>query len=448
MANDTDDPFGSGDGTVLRPRPGGGARRGTAGTAAPGMPSPPRQVPPGEAVRVPQNPAAIADFLTGGRNPILLAAAPLIAIASRLQTTVARADVASLRTQAMQEVRLFDDRLRAANVTPEDAGVARYILCTFFDSAVLNTPWGAQSDWSGQSLLVMFHKEKSGGEKFFQILERIGGQPARYIDLIELQYVCLMLGYEGMYRIQERGQERLAALEHELARTIRDARQLRDEDLAVRWRGVEDKRNPVFRYVPWWIVGAVSLAIIVLAFVIYDARLRSAAEPIKALLAQSSVPLVYQPAAPVQPSNRLKVLLAPEEQAGRVTVEDFGDKTIVTPTASDLFRSGSASVNPQHTESLRTVARALAQVPGKVVVVGHTDDQPVRSLQFADNFELSRERAVAVTRVLKTVLDKSRPVEWIGVGSAQPRYKPVDTAENRARNRRVEIIHVATGAAQ
>jgi type VI secretion system protein ImpK len=94
------------------------------------------------------------------------------------------------------------------------------------------------------------------------------------------------------------------------------------------------------------------------------------------------------------------------------------------------------------------VARALAQVPGKVVVVGHTDDQPVRSLQFADNFELSRERAVAVTRVLKTVLDKSRPVEWIGVGSAQPRYKPVDTAENRARNRRVEIIHVATGAAQ
>jgi type VI secretion system protein ImpK len=123
-------------------------------------------------------------------------------------------------------------------------------------------------------------------------------------------------------------------------------------------------------------------------------------------------------------------------------VEDFGGKTVVTLTAPELFRSGSAHVNPDLYQTLRAVALALNQVPGRVVIVGHTDDQPVHSMRFADNFDLSRERAVAVAELLKPVLTTPGRVEWQGAGSTQPRYKPVNTAENRARNRRVEIIQV------
>lgn len=437
MANDFDDPFAPMDGTVLRPRP-GGARRG-------GAPQPRAASADSQGAAPSSGNLDVADFLSGGRNLILRAAMPLLAIASRLQSTVAQADVGSLRTQAMQEMRTFDDRLRAANVSPEDALVARYLLCTFFDSAVLNTPWGAQSDWSGQSLLVVFHKEKSGGEKFFQILERLSAQPSRYIDLIELQYVCLALGYEGMYRIDERGKAKLAELQHGLFRTIRDTRQLREEELSPHWQGIEDKRNPIFRYVPWWIVACVGLAIIVIAFVIYNSLLNSAAAPIQTALARPSVKLEYT--QPVQRVNRLKQLLAPEEQAGQLTVEDFGDKTVVTLVASNLFRSGSAQLNTEHYPTLEAIAQALNQVPGKVVIVGHTDDQPVRSLQFADNFELSRERAVAVASLLKGTLANFGRVEWVGVGATEPRYLPPDTSANRARNRRVEIISVDGGIA-
>ena len=99
-------------------------------------------------------------------------------------------------------------------------------------------------------------------------------------------------------------------------------------------------------------------------------------------------------------------------------------------------------MNPDLYQTLRAVALALNQVPGRVVIVGHTDDQPVHSLRFADNFDLSRERAVAVADLLKPVLATPGRLEWQGAGSTQPRYKPVDTAQNRARNRRVEIIQV------
>jgi type VI secretion system protein ImpK len=216
--------------------------------------------------------------------------------------------------------------------------------------------------------------------------------------------------------------------------------------LSRQWRGVEDRRNPIFRYLPWWIIGALGLAVLVVAFVIYDARLKSQAGPIKELLAATAVPVQYT--APAVPAvSRLKQLLAPQEQAGQLAVEDFGDKSIVTLTGAELFRSGSAQVNPSHVAILGAVAQALNQVPGSVYVVGHTDDQPVHSLQFADNFELSRERAVAVAKVMKSGLTDYGRVQWLGAGATQPRYKPVNTAENRARNRRVEIIQVDKGGA-
>jgi type VI secretion system protein ImpK len=361
-------------------------------------------------------------------------------LAAKLQTNVQQANLNTLRQQAVHEIRSMEDRLNHAGVSSEDALVARYVLCTFVDSAVANTPWGAQGGWSGQSLLVMFHKEVSGGEKFFQIVDRVRGNPARYADLIELLYVCLALGYEGKYRQDPGGSARLADLQHDLYRLIRERRQLRDEPLSPNWQGVQDKRNPVIRYVPWWIIGATVLAVLAVAYFTYQTKLRAQAEPIKAALAGQATVVDY-PATAAPRANRLKDLLQPEEAAGRVTVEDFGDKTVVTLTAPDLFRSGSARVNPAQYQTLRAVALAIEQVPGRVVIVGHTDDQPVRSFQFADNFELSRERALSVANVMKPALSNFGRLEWQGAGSTQPRYKPVDSAENRARNRRVEIVH-------
>jgi type VI secretion system protein ImpK len=441
--HNSDDPFAPRDGTVLRPRPGAGRRPGTEPSvgAGFGQPAPRVVIPHGQQTSFSGSSDNLSDFLVGARNPIIQAAAPLLTLGARLSTAVQQANIATLRQQAVQEIRAFEDRMRTAGVVPEDAVVARYVLCTFVDSAVLNTPWGAQGDWAGQSLLVLFHKEVSGGEKFFEILERLRGNPGRYIDLIELVYVCLALGYEGKYRHDPSGQGQLGQLQRDLYRLIRDQRQLHDEGLSEHWKGVEDRRNPIIRYVPWWIIAAVGLCILTGTFVVLHTKLAAQAEPIKAALAGSAVAVDY-PAPAQARANRLKQLLAPEETAGRLTVEDFGGKTVVTLTAPELFRSGSARVNPDLYQTLRAVALALNQVPGRVVIVGHTDDQPVHSLRFADNFDLSRERAVAVADLLKPVLAIQGRLEWQGAGSTQPRYKPVDTAENRARNRRVEIIQV------
>jgi len=313
---------------------------------------------------------------------------------------------------------------------------------------VLSTPWGMQSEWAAQTLLVQLHREAWGGEKFFDMLERISSDPQRHIDLMELQYACIALGFSGKFQVLERGQARLDEIQHELFRKIRAFRGTPEPELSAHWRGVTDRRNPVIRYVPWWVVGALALVVLTGAFIYYHGRLVTLGAPVDARLASLGLNDFSAPAAESTPSgggSGLKQLLANDEQHGALRVEEAGARTLVTLIAPDLFAPGSAKVNPKYYGTLRDVARAIDQVPGRVMVVGHTDDSPLHSLRYRDNYELSRDRALQVVDLLKLAVGNPGRLEWSGVGSSQPRYRPESTPENRARNRRVEIIHLRQG---
>jgi type VI secretion system protein ImpK len=98
-------------------------------------------------------------------------------------------------------------------------------------------------------------------------------------------------------------------------------------------------------------------------------------------------------------------------------------------------------VNSQYAVLIDAIGAALEQVPGHVTVTGHTDDQPLRSLRYSDNYDLSRARALEVTNRLKARVRDPARIDFTGKGSSEPRYRPENVPENRARNRRVEILH-------
>ena len=357
-----DDPLTPRDVTILRPRPGVG-RKPAPATGAPvttpppagptgAPPAPTYTVAAGAAVAVAQvqeaSAAPLGEWLTTGTNPLLQAAVPLLVLAGRLRGQIANADVESLRRQTIQEIRGFEDRARRAEVPPEDILAARYALCTAIDEAVLNTPWGAQSDWSIQSLLVTFHREAAGGEKFFQILDRVSGEPQRYLALLELLYVCLSLGFEGRYRLDERGPAQLAEVREALYRRIEGVRDGAEAELSPRWKGIEDRRNAVLRFLPLWIVAAACALLLVGAYIYFDARLEKLSEPVSASLAKIGLDSLdpKAPAAANVPTSGLRELLARQIASGSISVEEAGERTLITLTAADLFASGSANINP------------------------------------------------------------------------------------------------------
>src|SRR5262245_22389134 len=435
MANN-DDPFLRPDATRLRPRPGGGRRPDAPRTQVSGQTSAPT---PYDAAPIP---AAARALIGIGLHPLVRAATPLLLMTAQIRESMQAVDVAGLRRTALDEIHQFEEQARVARVPNEVVLAARYVLCAALDEAVLSTPWGNQSEWAQHPLLVALHREAWGGEKFFDMLDRTSKDPSKFIDLMELQYLALAFGFAGKYQVQERGQEKLLEIQQSLYRRIRELRGASPSGLSLRWRGLQDRRNPLFTYLPWWVVTAAALPIIAIAFTAYYASLAGAAGPVQADLAKIGIEDFSAPAPAAPPRGpTLKQLLASDEQSGTLSVEEQGNKTTVTLPAAEMFASGSATVNEAYTATLQRVSAALNKVPGRVLVVGHTDSQQIKSLRFRANFELPRERAVSVVWVLKQGSDSPAKFTWTGVGASQPKYPESDPA-NRSRNRRVEIVHV------
>jgi type VI secretion system protein ImpK len=420
--------------TLLRPQPGG---RGPSRQNAPALATPPL------SAAALGSTAAVEEFITRGGNRLVAAAGPLLILGATVGSMVYQADVEGLRRKAVESVQAFEVQARGAGVDPNDVTIARYIICTFLDSAIFQTPWGGQTVWGSRSLLLTFHNEAHGGEKFFTILERLRQDPARYLNLLELQYICLALGFQGKYRLEPNSRAVVQVLQDDLYRLIRARSPGIGAVLSAHWQGVKEPKARAFRLVPWWVVVA-SAATIVLAVVIYlRSRLSDQAAPVVAALAVRGLDTGYEAAPPPPVPSRLKQLLAEQEQAGNLGVEEFGERTVVTLKVPELFASGSTQVAAGQVPLFTAIGRALEAVPGRIMIVGHTDDQPLRSFRYADNFELSRERAIAVAQLLKPSLSNFSRVEWTGLGATQPRYLPAESPENRARNRRVEIVHIA-----
>ncbi len=120
--------------------------------------------------------------------------------------------------------------------------------------------------------------------------------------------------------------------------------------------------------------------------------------------------------------------------------------TIVTDQV--LFLPGQADIQPGGFTILDVVADALADLSNDVLVEGHTDSRPISTGRFPSNWELSTSRATTVLRYL--VEARGFPVERISAAGYADTH-PVDTgdsAEALAKNRRVEIVVLATTRAE
>lgn len=162
--------------------------------------------------------------LKSGTNPLLAVASPLISLTNLLRQTLHETETDTLYHHLIHEIRAFESQAQRLNYRAETILVARYVLSTFLDETVLNTDWGQKSDWKNHKLLIYFQQEDWGGDRFFVILDRLCEEPALHIDVLELVYVVLSLGYEGKFRYQDRGHIQLALIIDNLYQKVHEYR--------------------------------------------------------------------------------------------------------------------------------------------------------------------------------------------------------------------------------
>ncbi len=144
-------------------------------------------------------------------------------------------------------------------------------------------------------------------------------------------------------------------------------------------------------------------------------------------------------------ASELEKQLDQEIQKGDIRLKKFHNRLVINIDDRISFDSGYANLKKEVLPSLKKIREILSQFPEySIVVEGHTDNIPMRSQRFRDNWELSTERALAVLGYLLQDTNLN-PVRFSAAGYGE--HKPLvsnATKENRALNRRVDIVVIPT----
>ncbi|MCH9691884.1 MAG: type IVB secretion system protein IcmH/DotU [Gammaproteobacteria bacterium] len=231
-------------------------------------------------------------------NPLVAAASKLLSVTIKLRTTMNHTKVPDLHKRLAAEIQHFEREAKQLALTSEIVLTARYWLCTVIDEVVLSTPWGVSSGWSQHSLLSLFHKETFGGEKCFAILLRTLETPGTNLELLELFYLCLSLGFQGKYRLVPRGHEQLEKIRDNLYQTIENHRPTMERDLSPHWQGCVEKSRRLIQYVPMWVIASVVFGLLAVVYSGYRWSLYNSATPV----VQTIDSLFIEPTADSKPT--------------------------------------------------------------------------------------------------------------------------------------------------
>lgn len=380
-----------------------------------------------------------------GENTLLVHASDLLILAGNLRTLEPNNTIEQLRRDIENLINKFDKTMSEKSVSQEIALTARYLLCCLIDELVLTTPWGIESSWSHQTLLGKYHNETSGGEKFFLIVNKLMEQPQRNIDLIELSYVCLSLGFRGKHRLTSTGENDVVQISHLLYQPISLYRPV-GSDLSPAWQSESEEKSGFEKRFPPILFFLLLSFLCVVVYIALLSNLHAKSSPLYEkieAIGWDNFVLQMTENKPVNISIEDIVIairnsLRSDIANGRVVVDTTDGMVIVRFVSTQLFPPGSTQVNPNELPEVNQLVQAILPFADAAVIVGHTD-----STGRADsNWVISRKRAEAVEAWLNSATNVLNQTVTRGVADTQPLVTPSDPNFDQSLNRRVELILV------
>lgn len=396
-------------------------------------------------------------------NPITQAAVPLLVLLGRLRQLVVELNIEPLMQHVSTSIKEFEQNLLSQGIDSEQVQVAKYALCATADDIVQNLPGPEKQVWLQYNMLTQFFGMRTSGTVLFDKIRQLIANPSVYYNLLELIHACLSLGFEGQYRSTAGGNVELQRVRMDVFQTLRAVKPRGSEELSPRWRGVVTTVRNWGGGLPVWTIAAFAIALLVGLYILLrflisddgDASARSLVNihprtPVQVQrIAPKPIPTEQkQNASATTPLpdtrsttqlERIRGQLSDQIAKGVIAVNPKGQMITIAVSDVLLFSSGSADVRADFKVIGDRIAAALNKEPGPIDVVGHTDNVKLRATsKFKSNFDLSVKRAEAVAKIIAAQLNKADRMKVSGKGEDDPTASN-DTAEGRAKNRRVEI---------
>ena len=476
------DPFDDSDSerTVIKPNPGGrrdsahtgptahtqstntassqdiwGGTRQSPGTAAPqpiayqSQPAPPIIAKSSQAVDL-SNINAIQ--VKGGKNIFLEAAMPLLLLLSNVRIARSIPQVGPMMNTVAQGIESFEATLTAQNIPQQQVHSAKYALCATADDIVQNLPSSDRLLWTQYSMLSRFFQTRDSGVGFFDELKKLQQNPQINQNLLGLMHACMSLGFEGKYRVSG-GDVQHQQIRRDIYQTLRSREARTTSDLSPHWRGQDIAAAYVRRAVPLWAVASSAAGILLLSFMVFRWLLSGMSEAADIKLAELHptgdvnifrLKPTPPPPPPVIPKTtqlqRIREKLKDDISAKKLAADYAGNEIVVRLLNDSVFDTASADVRQGFLPSIGRIASTLNAEKGKIRVIGHTDNTPIKSsIKFKDNQDLSEKRAQAVALLLVTGITDPSRILTLGMADTAP-IDPANTPAARAKNRRVEVF--------
>lgn len=400
-----------------------------------------------------------------GVNGLVDAAADLFDLVVYLRSQNTLVPIEPLRDKAVSMVNDFKKRALASGEDPRAVEAAHYAIAATVDDQVMSKPWAMDAGWQNRKVVDVLYGEVIGGEVFFQYLDNASKRPREFRPLIEFLYICISLGFRGMYRRGDNAAlTELETRRREAFRTIEQSRGgAFSEALSVRWKGVNTLRRPVSELLPTWLMASLSAAAVAGLFVLFlyvvgdhvaESHARVLAMPptedgqrqtVQVRRLAKAVPVQVVKTRPAR-LECVQGFLADEITEGLIEVDEKAGNVRILLKGEGMFAPGEIEILPAYVSVLEQVAVALNDEPGDVRVEGHTDSSGLGSrlrAKFGDNVGLSEARAVAVKDLMAPWVQAIDRMTTSGFGETRP-IADNTTTEGKARNRRVELVLVSS----
>ena len=185
-------------------------------------------------------------------------------------------DYSTLHSGVLALFEAFDAQAKALRLDAEDVADCRYALAAFVDETVLRSRWAGNEQWADNPLQLQFFETYLAGEGFFEKLEHIRSRGESGAEVLEVYYLCLILGFEGKYGME--GTERLSALASSIHDELRRFRPSDPRGISPHWKVVDGPKREANR-LPRWLTYSCAAVIVlcVLFYAVFFISVRSAA---------------------------------------------------------------------------------------------------------------------------------------------------------------------------
>ena len=210
------------------------------------------------------------------RNELINMSGPLLELILKIKAGIITPSN-DLRKGVEDLLKQFEQRAAALRFSPEQVKAVKFALVAFVDETVLTAKFPLRDEWEKYPLQLQYFEEHLAGVKFFERLDEMLKFTEQNADVIEVYYLCLLLGYKGKYKFYL--EEQLKGVIAAVAEHLRRVGRLVTTELSPHWQPRDRYEVPPDPGLPLWVkagsgiaVGLTVLVYMILLFLVISER--------------------------------------------------------------------------------------------------------------------------------------------------------------------------------